>query len=144
MPQLLRIVVAVVVGLFIGSAVNIGLIMIGGKVVPPPPGADVITTEGLKASMHLFEPRHFLFPFLAHALGTYAGALAATLLAPARKITPAMVVGTLFLLGGVASVFMLPSPAWFSALDLLAAYLPFAWLGHQTMAKGWSRVQSGA
>jgi hypothetical protein len=31
--------------------------------------------------MHLFEPRHFVMPFLAHALGTLAGALAAFLIA---------------------------------------------------------------
>jgi hypothetical protein len=30
--------------------------------------------------MHLFEPRHFIFPFLAHSLGTFAGAFVATLL----------------------------------------------------------------
>ena len=32
------------------------------------------------------------------------------------------------LCGGVAASFMIPAPAWFIALDLLAAYLPMAWL----------------
>jgi hypothetical protein len=39
-------------------------------------------------------------------------------------------VGSLFLLGGIANVVMLPGPVWFSAVDLLLAYLPAAWLGN--------------
>ena len=68
MPKFLRIVLAVVAGLVLGSVVNMALIMVSGKVIPPPAGADVSTMEGLKASLHLFEARHFVFPFLAHAL----------------------------------------------------------------------------
>jgi hypothetical protein len=37
------------------------IIMISGSIIPPPAGADITTTEGLTASMHLFEPRHFIF-----------------------------------------------------------------------------------
>src|SRR5690606_40560173 len=54
--------------------VNMSIIMISGSIIPPPEGADTTTTEGLKAAMHLFEPKHFLLPFLAHALGTLVGA----------------------------------------------------------------------
>ena len=129
MPRWLRSVLAIVLGLVVGSVVNMGLVTLGGKLVAPPAGADVTTMEGLKASMHLFEARHFLFPFLAHALGTLAGALVAGLLAPGPSPTPAYAVGGLFLLGGIASVFMLPAPVWFSVVDLLLAYLPAAWLG---------------
>ncbi|TGL88194.1 hypothetical protein EHQ68_10195 [Leptospira congkakensis] len=49
------------------------MIKVSGKIILPPKGADVTTMEGLKASIHLFEPEHFLFPFLAHALGTLVG-----------------------------------------------------------------------
>ena len=129
MARILRILLAVVLGFVAGSAVNMALISVGGTVVPPPAGANVATMEGLRAAMHLFEPRHFLFPFLAHALGTLVGAAFAGLLAPGRSAAPSLVVGGLFLLGGIASVFMLPSPIWFTAVDLALAYLPFAWLG---------------
>ncbi len=130
MGRAFRLILAVVAGLLIGSAVNMSLIMVSGSVIPPPTGADVTTTAGLKASMHLFEPRHYLFPFLAHSLGTFVGSLVATLLSPNRISGPAFVVGFAFLLGGIASVYMLPAARWFSALDLIAAYLPAAWLGH--------------
>ncbi|WP_418318959.1 hypothetical protein [Piscinibacter sakaiensis] len=124
-----RAMLAVLAGLLVGSAVNMGLILVGGKLVTPPDGADVTTMEGLKATIHLFEFRHFVFPFLAHALGTLAGAFIASFIAPARSATAAAFIGVLFLLGGVANVVVLPAPAWFNAADLLLAYLPTAWLG---------------
>ncbi len=129
MPKLLRIVIAIVLGLVAGSIVNMGLIMISGKVIPPPAGADVTTMEGLKASLHLFEPKHFVFPFLAHAIGTLVGAFIAVLIAPDKSRVVAYVVGGLFLLGGIANVFLLPGPTWFNAVDILLAYFPAAWSG---------------
>jgi hypothetical protein len=57
------------------------------------------------------------------------GALAAYLIAAGYRARIACVVGAVFLCGGVAASFMIPAPAWFVALDLLAAYLPMAWLG---------------
>ncbi|MBJ7575264.1 hypothetical protein [Luteimonas sp. MC1828] len=134
MRKALHLIAATIVGLIVGSVVNMGLINLGASVMPMPGGADTTTVEGLKASLPLFEPRHFTFPFLAHALGTLAGAIVATLLAPGRTSGPAWVVGVAFLVGGIASVVMLPAPVWFSALDLLLAYLPMAWLGHRLVA----------
>jgi len=143
MARFLRVLLSVVSGLVVGSVINMGLIMVSGRVILPPAGADVTTVEGLKASLHLFEPRHFVFPFLAHALGTLAGAFVAGLFAPQKSPVPAYVVGGFFLVGGIANVFMLPAPAWFCAVDLLLAYLPAAWLGQQlaTRARS-SRVES--
>ena len=43
-------------------------------VIPPPAGVDVSDPQSLSESIHLFEPKHFVFPFLAHALGTLVGA----------------------------------------------------------------------
>ena len=70
-------------------------------------------------------------PFLAHALGTLAGALAAYLIATKYVAQIAYVIGAVFLCGGVAASFMIPAPTWFIALDLLAAYLPMAWAAVQ-------------
>lgn len=80
----------------------------------------------------------------AHALGTLAGAMVAGLLAPGRSANPAYVVGALFLLGGIANVVMLPAPVWFSALDLLLAYLPAAWLGQALASRVRQRGTGGA
>lgn len=131
MPNLLRNVLAVIAGLVIGSVVNMAVVAVSPSLIPPPAGVDVSDPESLSKSMHLFEPRHFVMPFLAHALGTLAGSFAAYLIAATYKARFAYVIGALFLLGGVAASFMIPAPAWFIALDLVAAYLPMAWLAAQ-------------
>lgn len=132
MHPVLRNILAVVSGLVAGSMVNMGLVMLGGVAVPPPEGTDLTTTEGLKAAMHLMEPRHFVFPFLAHAGGTFVGAWLAALVASGRKMSYALLVGLFFFAGGVASICMLPSPLGFTILDLAGAYFPMAWLGGRT------------
>jgi len=129
MNPLLKNILAVVAGLVIGSAVNMGIIMISGSIIPPPEGADVTTMEGLKAAMHLFEPKHFIFPFLAHALGTGIGALIATLIAANNKLMFALTIGVFFLFGGITNVYLLPAPLWYNMVDLVGAYIPMAWLG---------------
>lgn len=131
MRAFLKVLLAVVVGLVVGSAVNMGLILLGARVVPAPAGVDTTTSEGLAAAMPLLGPAHFVFPFLAHALGTFAGALLATWIAGRVSRVPAAVIGVLFLAGGIASCFMLPAPRWFEVLDVVLAYLPFAWLGYR-------------
>jgi len=145
MHPVLRNILAVILGFLAGSAINMGLLMVGGSLVPPPPGADVNTMEGMKSAMLLFAPKHFLVPFLAHALGTLAGAAAAAWFARSNKLAMAMVVGALFLAGGVAAVMMLPSPLWFSALDLVVAYIPMAYLGWKlaTYKQGRPGLQPG-
>ena len=107
------------------------IITLSPSVIAPPAGVDVNDTASLSASMHLFEPRHFLMPFLAHAVGSLAGALASYLIAATYKVRIAYVVGAIFLCGGVAASFMIPAPGWFIALDLVGAYLPMAWVGIQ-------------
>lgn len=129
MNPIVKNILAVVAGLVAGSIVNMGIIMISGSVIPPPDGADISTMEGLKASMDLFQPKHFIMPFLAHALGTFAGAYLAGKIAVGHPLRISLVVGLFFLAGGIANVMMLPSPIWFTVLDLLAAYIPMAYLG---------------
>jgi hypothetical protein len=128
MSMTLRNGLAVIAGIVVGMGVNMALVMLGPSLIPTPPGVDTTSAEGLAAGIHLFEPRHFLMPFLAHALGTYFGALAAWLGAASHKDTFAYVIGVVFLCGGIAACFMIPAPAWFMATDLLLAYLPMAWL----------------
>lgn len=112
-----------------------GIIMISGTLIPPPEGADVTTMEGLKTSLHLFEPKHFLMPFLAHALGTFFGALLVAKFAASHKMKLALGVGLLFLAGGIANAFMLPSPVWFTVVDLVGAYIPMAFIAGKIVVK---------
>ncbi|MFD1602445.1 hypothetical protein ACFSJW_21545 [Flavobacterium artemisiae] len=135
MNPFFRNTLAVLLGLIVGSVVNMGIITISGSIIPPPNGADVTTAEGLKATMHLFEPKHFIFPFLAHALGTFAGALTTALIAFNHKKKLALCIGAFFLFGGIVMIFTLPSPIWFSLADAVLAYIPMAYLAAKIALK---------
>ena len=126
---------AILLGLVLGSAVNMAIVITGGLIVPPPPDSDTTTMEGLKVSMHLFTPKHFVFPFLAHSLGTFIGALVAFFVARSHKTKIAYAIGVLFLGGGFINVLMLPSPLWYNLIDLLLAYIPMSWLATELCLK---------
>lgn len=128
MQTILRNIAAVIVGFIAGSAINMGLVMIGPVIIPPPEGVDMADMESLAAHMPSFSARHFLFPFLAHALGTLCGVLVACKLAVSRQRSLAYALATLFLAGGIFAAVIIPAPLWFIAADLLLAYLPMAWL----------------
>lgn len=105
-------------------------IVVGGAAVfPPPEGVDASSAEGLRAGIHLLGPEHFVSPFLAHAVGTFVGALAAGMLESPRGRRAHLFVGGFFLAGGIAAAAMIPAPAWFIAADLVLAYVPTAVLG---------------
>lgn len=135
MNPTVRNILAVVAGVVSGGGLNMIIIMISGSIIPPPEGADVTTMEGLKASMHLFTPINFLMPFLAHALGSLAGAAVAALIATKHKMRFAIGIGCWFLLGGIINVLMLPSPMWFTVVDLVGAYIPMGYLGGRLAMK---------
>lgn len=126
---LLRIALALILGIATGGGINMALVILGPTLIAPPPGVDMASAEGLRASMHLLQPRHLLMPFLAHAVGTFVGALAGSVLAVSYRSLVAYAIGTIFLCGGIAASFMIPAPTWFMVLDLTVAYLPMAWLG---------------
>lgn len=123
-----RTIIAVIAGLVVGSAVNMGLVMLGSALVPGPAGVDMTDAASLEAGAHLLQPKHFVFPFLAHALGTLAGALTAYGISLHHKTHAAYIIGALFFMGGVAASTMIPAPAWYMAIDLVLAYIPMAFL----------------
>lgn len=129
MQTILRNILIFIAAIISGSLVNMALIQIGSVLIPAPAGADTTTTEGLKASMHLFTPINFLFPFLAHAIGTLIASYICAILATRFHFTLSMMVSSVFLIEGIMMVYVLPSPLWFTILDLGIAYIPMGILG---------------
>lgn len=129
MNPIIKNVLGFVLGAFGAVMLNGLIIRIGGSIIPPPPGTNLSTPEGIKAAMPLLEARHFLFPFIAHALGSLAGAFIGSMLSASYRLIIALVIGGLHMVGGVMMVMMVPAPMWFNILDLGMAYLPMAWLG---------------
>ena len=125
----LKIILAIIVGFLAGSAMNMALVALGGQIMAPPPGVDLTDMRAIQAAMPTLEAKYFLFPFLAHALGTLVGAFLAYLIAPPGAKWVTWVIGIMFLAGGIAASAMIPAPKWFLVADLALAYLPMAWIG---------------
>lgn len=126
--KILRVILALVAGVVIGGIVNMALVMLGSAIVAAPAGVDFTDAESVAASAHLFQPQHFVFPFLAHAIGTLAGATVAYVMAGSYRSAAAWAVGAVFFAGGIAAARMIPAPTWFVVADLVLAYFPMAFV----------------
>jgi hypothetical protein len=129
MNNFLRSLLAIIAGVLTGSLVNMAVITFGTQFIPAPAGVDMTELDSIKASMHLFEAKHFIIPFLSHSLGTFVGAFVTAFIVRNNQMTLALIIGVFFLIGGVASAVLLPVPYWFAVVDLILAYIPMAWLG---------------
>jgi hypothetical protein len=131
MAPVVRNVVGVLVGAIVCVLLNGFLLGLMMGLVGTPAGFDPADL----ATFTLLERKHFLSPFVAHAVPSLIGGLIAALVAATRKVTCALIVGGLHLLGGIVAAFIIPAPAWFIALDLSVAYLPMAWIGGKIVAR---------
>lgn len=134
MKPIFRNILAVIIGWLGGSLVNMGLIQTG-HIILPIEGIDLNDMDALAAIMPTLEFEYFVFPFLAHAIGTLVGAAIAGLIAANHKMKFSLAVGGLFLIGGIIVNFMIPGPTWFAAADILLAYIPMAWIGGKIALK---------
>ena len=135
MNPALKNTLAVLLGLVLGGCINMGIIILGPMIIAPPTGVNPGDMESISSNIHLFEAKHFVTPFLAHALGTLLGGVIAYLFAASYKSRMTYVVGFIFLLGGIMAARQLPAPLWFEVSDLVLAYLPMAWLATKLAPK---------
>jgi len=132
----IRNIAAILTGAFAGSWSNMQILEIGAKILPAPDGVDINNIESIKSNMHLYQPIDFLFPFLAHALGTFIAVVVFMLLAKTQyAFRYALAFASLFFIGGLSMVMLLPAPIWFNATDLILAYYPMALLAFWLMNK---------
>ena len=128
MKAVFRNVLAIIAGWVVGSLINMGLVKIGHKVLPLE-GVDPNDLTALAEVMPTLDFEYFIFPFLAHALGTLFGAVVAGILAVNHPMRFSLAIGALFLIGGIMVNYMIPGPIWFAFTDILLAYIPMAWIG---------------
>jgi hypothetical protein len=130
--HILKRTTVIFIAIFSGAMLNGAIINISNMVISPPKGFDLKTMEGLQAAMPHMGPEHFVFPFLAHALGTLIAAILISRFLTSQQLIFSMMAGILFLMGGVSMVVMLPTtPIWFVLLDLIVAYIPMAYLRYK-------------
>lgn len=128
MNPVLKNVLAVIAGWLGGSFLNMTLVMLGTSVIPAI-GYDTTSMETMAATAHVLEAKHYIFPFLAHALGTLLGGFIAAKIAATKAKGMALIVGAIFFLGGLTAGLMMSPPMWMMVGDLALAYFPMAYLG---------------
>ena len=122
MKIFLKIIFSLLLGVFTGSAVNILLIILGSYIVTAPESFDPMNAQDWTIIL-------FIFPFLAHSLGTLVGSFAAAKVSKNYHISISLMVGVWFLAGGIYMTTIIPAPVWFEVSDLIICYIPMAWLG---------------
>ena len=122
MKQTLKNIAIVILGIIVGMIVNIGLIILGGAIFPPSENFEPMNAIN-------WDFKYFIFPFLAHSIGTLSGALIVSKLSKKSSIILPLIVGLYFLLGGIYMITILPAPMWFVLLDVILGYIPMALLG---------------
>jgi hypothetical protein len=125
----LRNALAFFAGVIALMVVKILVTRVGNLIVPPPSGADLSSVEGFKASIHLFEAKHFAVPYFEHSLGSLTGAAVAAAAGASHRMKLAVGIGALHLIGGILAAMLIPAPVWFIILDISMAYIPMAYLG---------------
>lgn len=133
--NIVRNVLAVILGFILGSVVNMAVIAAGHAIMPPPAGFDGTSMEGVASTIHLLRPIDFIVPFLAHALGPLVGVLVAMYIAASGRKVIAIILACLFLSGGIAANVMIPAPMWYRIVDVVLAYIPMAFLGWKLSGK---------
>ena len=126
----LRNILAVIAGWFVGSVVNMSIISFYPSIFPLPEQIIEGDMQSLIDNAHLLEIPNLISVFLAHGLGTLVGAFLAAKIGVSRHLLLSMIIGGLFLLGGIAINTMLNfTPPVFSIIDTFFAYIPMAWIG---------------
>ena len=122
MNTIFKNILALIGGGLVGMVVNMGLIITGNQLIPFSDNINPMNAIN-------WEIKYFIFPFLAHTIGTLSGAFIAAKFSASYHMLFAICIGIFFLSGGISMVFILPAPIWFIVIDLVFAYLPMGWLG---------------
>ena len=122
MNSIIKNILALIGGGLVGMVANMGLIITGNQLIPFSENINPMNAMN-------WEIRYFIFPFLAHSIGTFSGAYIAAKFSASYHMLFAICIGIFFLSGGISMVFILSAPIWFIVMDLVFAYLPMGWLG---------------
>ena len=128
MKNVLKNIGIVISGIMMGVFLNIGLILLGEIIFPP--GEEFEPMNAIN-----WEVKYFIFPFLAHSIGTLSGSYFVSRLSKNAHIVFPLIIGSYFLFGGIYMVQVLPAPTWFVVLDLIFCYIPMSLLGWKISRK---------
>jgi hypothetical protein len=107
-----RSIVAVVVGAIVGAAVILGLQYLSSLVFPLPAGTDPSDPESMAAAVAKMPVGALLALVFCYLIGTTVGAAAGARVSPSHPLLHGILVGLVFLAGGIANFLAIPHPWW--------------------------------
>ncbi len=131
-----RNVIAVIIGIIAGMALNMGILQISYLAYPIPEGLDIKAPAQLQDYLDTLPATAFLVAMLAHLAQSFGGGWVAARLGSSRPMLLAMIVGMISLVGGAVTQVDLMSVRYivgggiFSFLAILSIllHLGAAWL----------------
>ena len=124
---MIRNILAVIVGLAVGMAANMALVLLNAYVLfPMPAGMDMNDLEQLQGYIATLPMVAFFVGMAAHLSQSFVGGWVAARMGSSQPMLLAMIVGFVTLAGGIMMFMDVQGPAWmFIELPL---YLVVAWL----------------
>jgi len=101
---------------------------VGHTIFPPPAGFDPMTPEGMSAIVAQMPTAALLFVLIAYLCGGVTGGVVAVKVAGSSRLTEALVVGSVLMVGALFNVMTIPHPIWMSVASVVVQ-LPAAYLG---------------
>ena len=128
--NMIRKILAVILGIIAGSVFNMALITVSHLVYPLPEGVDPNDFEAFKAHVEAngMPTGALLIVLVAHAGGSFVSGLVVGLIAMRSWYVAAAIIGVLWTCGGISMLMMIPAPIWFAVADVVL-YVPAALLG---------------
>ena len=117
--KILRKILAVLVGMFVGGMAIGAVQAIGHRLYPFPPGADPNNPDDLARYVETAPFMAIFFVIISYAAGALTSGFLSTLIAPDRKKIYAVVAGVLFLITSIYMMSTLPTPLWFWICGIL-------------------------
>jgi hypothetical protein len=115
----MRVILATIIGLICGNAVNMGIVGFANFPVAPTKPSEY---EAYIAAMNALTVMDYLVPLAAHLFGILTGLLVARFICKTSNI-PIYIVGVLHLIASLILIFIIPAPGWFVVLDLVVPLL---------------------
>ncbi|MCY4638276.1 MAG: hypothetical protein OXG04_27905 [Acidobacteria bacterium] len=101
-----------IVGLVVGTIVNLALVQLNTVLFPLPEGVDVTDRARMQDAIRDLPAAAWILVFAAHLGQSFVGAWVAARLGISHQMTLAMIVGVVSLGAGIANAMMLAAPAW--------------------------------
>jgi hypothetical protein len=123
--DMFRNLIAVVLGMLAGMAVNMSLVLLVMFLHPMPAGVDFSDSAAMATYFATIPATGFLIVLAAHLGQSFFGGLVAALLSSDSPRVMALIIGVLSLIAGVVNLIDLPHPAWMWVE--VPGYLLVAW-----------------